>query len=89
MPFDTEARAEVLKQFKVHESDTGSTQVQAALLTHRINQLQDHFKLHKKDHTGRLGLLKMVGKRRRLMAYLKKHDLDAYRKLVQDLGLRK
>jgi small subunit ribosomal protein S15 len=77
-----------VQKYQTHESDTGSTRVQVALLTERINYLTDHFRDHKKDHHGRRGLLKMVGKRRRLLNYLKRTDVDAYRQLVQDLGLR-
>ncbi len=71
-----------------HEADTGSPEVQVAVLTERINYLTDHFRQHAKDHHGRRGLLKMVGKRRRLLDYLKRTNLDAYRKLIDELGLR-
>jgi len=85
MAFD---KAPTLQKHKTHESDTGSTTVQVALLTERINYLTEHFRTHKKDHHGRQGLLKLVGKRRRLLNYMKRTELDGYRKLVQDLGLR-
>jgi small subunit ribosomal protein S15 len=71
-----------------HETDTGSSQVQVAVLTERINYLTEHFRSHKKDHHGRRGLLKMVGQRRRHLDYLKRTEIDTYRKLVADLGLR-
>jgi len=77
----------VLK-YRTHETDSGSTRVQVALLTERIKFLTDHFQTHKKDHHGRRGLLKMVGKRRRLLNYLKRTDVDGYRQIVQELGLR-
>ena len=72
----------------MHGTDTGSTRVQVAVLTERINYLTDHFRAHKKDHHGRRGLLKMVGKRRRLLDYMKRTDLSGYRQIIQDLGLR-
>ena len=77
-----------VQKFGTHEQDSGSTRVQVALLTERINYLTDHFRAHKKDHHGRRGLLKMVGKRRRLLNYLKRTDVDGYRQIVQELGLR-
>jgi small subunit ribosomal protein S15 len=82
-------KSEVLNQYKRHETDTGSPEVQIALLTNRINHLTEHFKTHKKDFHSRRGLLKMVGQRRRLLAYLKKIDLEKYRGLIQSLGLRR
>jgi small subunit ribosomal protein S15 len=85
MAFDNTA---TLEKYRTSENDTGSTRVQVALLTDRINYLTEHFRAHKKDHHGRRGLLKMVGKRRRLLNYLKRTDVDGYRQLVQDLGLR-
>ena len=78
----------VTTKYRLHESDTGSAQVQVALLTERINSLTDHFRTHAKDHHGRRGLLKMVGTRRRLLNYLKGNDLATYRKLIDELGLR-
>ena len=77
-----------VEKYRTHETDSGSTRVQVALLTERINYLTDHFRAHKKDHHGRRGLLKMVGKRRRLLNYLKRTDVDGYRKIIQELGLR-
>jgi small subunit ribosomal protein S15 len=77
-----------IRKYASHENDTGSTKVQVAVLTERINYLTDHFRAHKKDHHGRRGLLKMVGKRKRLMTYLRRTDIEGYRRLVQDLGLR-
>jgi small subunit ribosomal protein S15 len=85
MAFDKEA---VIKKYQLHESDRGSAPVQIALLTERINDLTDHFRTHKKDHHSRRGLMMMVGKRRRLLEYLKSNDLDKYRQLIEDLGLR-
>jgi small subunit ribosomal protein S15 len=76
------------RQYAKHETDTGSSAVQVAVLTERIKYLTEHFSTHKKDHHGRLGLLKLVGKRRRHLNYLQRTDLDAYRKLVSELGLR-
>ncbi|HKV74535.1 MAG TPA: 30S ribosomal protein S15 [Gemmatimonadales bacterium] len=85
MGFDKQA---VTTKYRLHEGDTGSSQVQVALLTERINSLTDHFRTHAKDHHGRRGLLKMVGTRRRLLNYLKANDLTTYRKLIDELGLR-
>ncbi len=85
MAFD---KASTIDKYRSHESDTGSTRVQIALLTERINYLTNHFRTHAKDHHGRRGLLQMVGKRRRLLDYLKRTDVQEYRALVQDLGLR-
>jgi len=81
-------KASTVQKYKSHETDTGSTRVQVALLTERINYLTDHFRAHKKDNHGRGGLLKMVGKRRRLLNYLKRTDVDGYRQIVQELRLR-
>jgi small subunit ribosomal protein S15 len=78
----------VIEKHRQHGTDTGSTQVQVAVLTERINYLTEHFRAHHKDHHGRRGLLKMVGKRRRLLDYLKKTDVEEYRRIVADLGLR-
>jgi small subunit ribosomal protein S15 len=85
MAFD---KTTTLEKFRTHGEDTGSARVQVAMLTERINYLTDHFRSHKKDHHGRRGLLKMVGKRRRLLNYLKRTDVESYRSLVQELGLR-
>ena len=89
MSFTKENKEEVLKQYRLHDKDTGSVEVQVALLTGRINDLTGHLKKNKKDHHSRLGLLKMVGKRRRLLEYLKRTELEAYRALIENLGLRK
>ena len=80
---------EIIEKFKTHPGDTGSPQVQIALITDRITYLTDHFKTHKKDHHSRQGLLKLVGQRRSLLDYLKKKDVNKYRELIQALGLRK
>ncbi len=85
MPFDKQT---VVVNHRLSETDTGSTRVQVALLTERINSLTDHFRTHPKDHHGRRGLLKMVGTRRRLLQYLKRSDLTTYRALIEELGLR-
>ena len=84
-----EKKQELVQKFKRHEKDTGSPEVQVALLSERITYLTDHFKTHKKDHHSRRGLLKLVGQRRRLLDYLRRSDIDRYRGLVQELGLRK
>jgi small subunit ribosomal protein S15 len=77
-----------IQQYRVHDTDTGSSRVQVAVLTARINYLTDHFRTHPKDHHSRRGLLKMVGQRRRLLNYLKRTDVDGYRSLIDTLGLR-
>lgn len=82
-------KAAIVTKFATHEHDTGSPEVQIALLSERINQLQDHFKTHKKDHHSRRGLLKLVSQRRRQLDYLKHSDIERYRKLIAALGLRK
>ncbi|WP_425475023.1 30S ribosomal protein S15 [Anaeromonas frigoriresistens] len=84
-----EAKTTIIEEYKIHEGDTGSPEVQIAILTYRINELNEHLKEHKKDHHSRRGLLKMVGKRRGLLNYLMKNDLERYRKLIERLGLRK
>lgn len=84
-----EVKSEIIEKYRVHDSDTGSPEVQVALLTNRINELTEHFKTHKKDHHGRRGLLKLVGRRRRLLAYLKQQDVERYRQTIKRLGLRK
>ncbi len=89
MPLVKEKKQAVIESNKTHESDTGSPEVQIALLTERINSLTDHFKTHVKDHHSRRGLLKMVGKRRRLLNYLRKKSSDRYMKIIDKLGLRK
>lgn len=85
----TEVKTQIIGEYRTHDQDTGSPEVQVALLTHRINELTEHFKVHVKDHHGRRGLLKLVGQRRRLLEYLKRHNLDRYRTTIERLGLRK
>jgi len=82
-------KAEIIKEYQLKEGDTGSPDVQIAILTYRINDLNEHLKIHKKDHHSRRGLLKMVGQRRNLLNYLKDSDLERYRNLIARLGLRK
>lgn len=84
-----DAKADVMSTHRRHDSDTGSPQVQVAILTRRINDLTEHLKVHKKDHHSRRGLLKLVGRRRRLLNYLQRNDLDGYRDLTKSLGLRR
>lgn len=84
-----EKKTELVEKFRTHESDTGSPEVQVAILTERINQLTEHFKVHKHDHHGRRGLLKLVSQRRGLLGYLKRKDLGRYKTLIDTLGLRK
>ena len=86
---DKEVKAEIIAKFATHPGDTGSPEVQIALLTYRINHLTEHLKVHKKDHHSRIGLLQMVGSRRSLLNYLKSLDIERYRKIVADLDLRK
>jgi small subunit ribosomal protein S15 len=89
MVFTSEFKTSVINQYRVHPTDTGSPEVQIALLSERINYLTEHFKTHKKDHASRRGLLKMVGHRRRLLDYVKAKDAERYRGLIQRLGIRK
>ncbi|MBR2576122.1 MAG: 30S ribosomal protein S15 [Firmicutes bacterium] len=89
MKMDKEKKALIIDEFKTHEGDTGSPEVQVAILTNRINHLNEHLSIHKKDHHSRRGLLKMVGQRRNLLAYLKEKDIERYRSLIARLGLRK
>jgi small subunit ribosomal protein S15 len=84
-----EKKEEVIEQFRLHQMDTGSPEVQVALLSKRIDYLTGHFKIHVKDHHSRRGLLRLVGQRRRLLDYLKKSDYERYRSLIQRLGIRK
>ena len=88
MPLTKEAKQEIIGQHGRSEADTGSPQVQIALLTRRINELTEHLRTHPKDHYSRRGLLKLVGRRRRLLQYLQKRNLEGYRALIQELGLR-
>ena len=89
MALATEHKSEVIKNYQINDRDTGSAPVQVAILTTRINELQTHFKANKQDHHSRLGLLKMVGKRRRLLDYIKSNDINAYREIIKKLNLRK
>ncbi len=83
-----EKKEEIIKEFQKHEGDTGSPEVQIAILTHRINAVNEHLKTHKKDHHSRRGLLKMVGQRRGLLKYLQNNDIVRYRSLIEKLGIR-
>lgn len=85
----TEAKQAIIKEFAVHEGDTGSPEVQIAILTNRITYLTEHLKEHKKDHHSRRGLLKLVGQRRNMLDYLRRKDIERYRSLIERLGLRK
>ncbi len=87
--FTQERKKEIIESFKLHDRDTGSPEVQIALLTERITYLTEHFKVHKKDHHSRRGLLKLVGQRRRLLDYLKRKDVDRYKALIDRLGIRR
>jgi len=85
----TDNKKELIDRFKTHETDTGSPEVQIGLLTHRISYLTEHLKIHKKDHHSRRGLLMMVGRRRRLLNYVKNNDIKRYRSIIEALGLRR
>jgi small subunit ribosomal protein S15 len=89
MPLDSAQKQEIMGEFATHDGDTGSTQVQVAMLTRRINQLIAHMNVHKHDEHSRRGLLKLVGRRRRLLAYLRRTEPEEYRKLIERLGLRR
>ncbi len=89
MVLSTEEKKKLIKQFKLHESDTGSPEVQVGLLTHRISYLTEHLKIHKKDHHSRRGLLMLVGRRRRLLNYVKSKDIKRYRAIIETLGLKR
>ena len=89
MVLTPETKKEIIDRFKLHRDDTGSPEVQVALLSNRINYLTDHFKIHKKDHHSRRGLLKLVGQRRKLLNYLKKTDVERYQNIIKELGIRK
>ena len=89
MSLTKEAKQEIVRKHGSNDTDTGSTEVQVALLTTRINQLTEHLRTHPKDHYSRRGLLKLVGRRRRFLNYLQKHDLEGYRALIKELGLRR
>ena len=89
MPTTKQQKTDLISQYRTHDGDTGSPEVQIALLSNRITYLTEHFKTHAKDHHSRRGLLKMVGRRRRLLDYLKKTDLERYRTIIDKLGIRK
>ncbi len=89
MSVTQEKKLELVKKFGKNEKDTGTAEVQVAILTERINSLRDHFANHKKDHASRRGLMKMVGRRRRLLDYIKRKDIERYRSVIKTLGLRK
>jgi small subunit ribosomal protein S15 len=89
LPLTKEAKLEIVKQHGRSDADTGSTQVQVAMLTRRINELTEHLRAHPKDHYSRRGLLKLVGRRRRFLNYLQRTDLEGYRALIKELGLRR
>ena len=89
MPLVSAQKAPIIAKYRTHAKDTGSPEVQIAILSERIGQLSDHFKTHKKDHASRRGLLMMVSKRRRLLDYLKKYDSERYKSVIQKLGIRK
>lgn len=89
MAYTSEEKRALIDQYKLHESDTGSPEVQIGLLTHRITYLTDHLKVHNKDHHSRRGLLMLVGRRRRLLNYVKNKDVQRYRQIIETLGLRR
>jgi small subunit ribosomal protein S15 len=89
MSLNKENKGNIINQYRIHASDTGSPEVQIALLSERITYLTEHFKTHKKDHASRRGLLKIVGKRRRLLDYLRVYNVDRYREVISKLGIRK
>jgi len=86
---EAQSKRVLIDKYKLHESDTGSPEVQVGLLSHRISYLTEHLKIHKKDHHSRRGLLMMVGQRRRLLNYVKDKDVQRYRKIIEELGLRR
>ncbi len=89
MTFSTETKQTIIEKHRLHDSDTGSPEVQIALLSERIGYLTEHFKVHKKDHHSRRGLLKLVGRRRRLLDYLKSKNVERYKTIITELGIRK
>jgi small subunit ribosomal protein S15 len=89
MPVPTEKKQSLIDQYRLHDKDTGSPEVQIALLTERINGLTEHFKTHSKDHHSRRGLLKLIGQRRGLIDYLRKSDAERYRSIIEKLGIRR
>ncbi|NLY66353.1 MAG: 30S ribosomal protein S15 [Tissierellia bacterium] len=88
MSLSKEEKAKIIEEYKIHDNDTGSPEVQIAILTYRINQLTEHLKVHKKDHHSRRGLFKMIGQRRGLLRYLEKKDIERYRELIKKLEIR-
>lgn len=86
---ETQEKQQIIEEYKVHDNDTGSPEVQVAILTKRINELTEHFKVHNQDHHSRRGLLKLVGRRRRLLDYLKQKNLERYKTTIERLGIRK
>ena len=89
MPLTSDSKSTLIERYRVHPKDSGSPEVQIAVLTERITYLNEHFRVHRKDHSSRRGLLTMVGKRRRLLEYLKRRDPDRYRQIIERLGIRK
>lgn len=89
MSLTQERKQEIISEYQVHETDTGSSDVQVAMLTKRINELTTHLKVNKKDHSSRRGLLKLIGRRRRLLVYIQKHDFEHYQQLIKRLGIRR
>jgi small subunit ribosomal protein S15 len=89
LPLTRDKKERLIREYRMHDEDTGSPEIQIALLTERINQLTEHLKKHAKDFSTRRGLMKLVGKRRRLLDYMKDTDMDGYRRIVKELGLRK
>lgn len=89
MPLDRDIKKEIIEEFKLSEADTGSPEVQVALITKRVKDLTEHLKMHKHDHASRRGLKKLVGQRARLLSYVKRSDVGRYRSLIQTLGLRR
>jgi len=89
MPLTRESKSTLIERYKIHQKDAGSPEVQIALLSERIAHLNDHFRLHRKDHSSRRGLLMMVGRRKRLLEYLKRRDSDRYQRVIDKLGIRK
>ena len=89
MAITTDEKQKIISDYKIHDTDTGSSEVQVAILTEKIKYLTDHFKTHAKDHHSRRGLLKLVGRRRRLLTYMKNKDVGKYRELIDKLGIRK
>ena len=88
MTLTKEQKAQIIQEYGLHEGDTGSSEVQIAILTHRINSLTEHLKIHKRDHHSRRGLFKMIGQRRGLLNYIKENDIEKYRDLIKKLGIR-